>query len=733
MRISPTPPTPQQAKVVAASSRRLRGDSAQAVRERAGEVWLAPARELISGLLDAVWLVDPDNLHIVAANPAAGDLIGIDPDGLCGQDMLSLAATPEDMAFWQEAALGWTDGVESHTWVRRIDDSLVTVHRRVTRMVLPPDKALFMVVMHDRSRERRAEDELADRLAELTATLESTQDGILVTDTCGRIRNFNQRFAALWEVPDNLLAQRDDDAILSWMLRRVVEPAEYMRRLAAIDGVPQMQSNDTITLVGGRVLERVTLPQCSRGQTIGRVYSFRDISERLEANRRIDLLSHTDALTGLPNRRTLLSRIEYALALAQREGVPFALLFLNLDRFKHINDTLGHGMGDRVLMEVAERLLSTLRQIDTVARLGADEYVLLVHAADGPGAEGSARRVLEAMQLPFTLDELNFTVTCSVGISLHPGDGASADELLQAADSAMNEVKDNGRAGYRFHHVRAEAATKLRSRMKLDHAMRQALAAGRFRLHYQPQVALDSGEILGVEALIRWRDPELGDVPPAEFIPVAERSGFIVPIGAWVLRQAVQQAALWHRQGHRLLISINVSALQFQQPDFVDSVAQALTEVGLDPQWLELELTESILIQDAQEALHRLQALSALGVKLAIDDFGTGYSSLAYLKRFPIGRLKIDRSFIQGLPGDECDAGIVLAIVNMARALHLELIAEGIETEAQRQFMRQVGCEQYQGFLYSPAIDVVSFEAMLDRLSAQVAAKQIDDATPPSA
>ena len=297
----------------------------------------------------------------------------------------------------------------------------------------------------------------------------------------------------------------------------------------------------------------------------------------------------------------------------------------------------------------------------------------------------------------------------------------------------MNEVKDNGRAGYRFHHARAEAATKLRSRMKLDHAMRQALAAGRFRLHYQPQVALDSGEILGVEALIRWRDPELGDVPPAEFIPVAERSGFIVPIGAWVLRQAVQQAALWHRQGHRLLISINVSALQFQQPDFVDSVAQALSEVGLEPQWLELELTESILIQDAQEALHRLQALSALGVKLAIDDFGTGYSSLAYLKRFPIGRLKIDRSFIQGLPGDESDAGIVLAIVNMARALHLELIAEGIETEAQRQFMRQVGCEQYQGFLYSPAIDVVSFEAMLDRLTAQVAAKQIDAATPPSA
>ena len=692
-----------------------------------------PPRALIEGLLDAVWLVDPESLRIVAANAACGGLLDVDAASLCGQDMLSLAATPEDMAFWQEAALGWADSVESHSWVRRAGGELVAVLRRVSRVMLSADKALFMVVMHDRSSERRAEDELSDRLAELAATLESTHDGILVTDTNGRIRNFNQRFAALWELPDSLLVQRDDDAILSWMLRRVVEPAEYMRRLAAIDGVPQMQASDTVTLIGGRVLERVTLPQCSRGKTIGRVYSFRDISERLEADRRIETLSHTDALTGLPNRRTLLSRIDYALALAQREGVPFALLFLNLDRFKHINDTLGHGMGDRVLIEVAERLLLTLRQVDTIARLGADEYVLLIHQADAAGAEGSARRVLDAMQRPFTLDDLNFTVTCSVGISLHPGDGGTADEMLQAADAAMNEARESGRAGFRFHQARAEGTSKLRTRMKLDHAMRQALASGRFRLHYQPQVDLKSGEIVGAEALIRWRDPELGDVPPVEFIPVAERSGFIVSIGSWVLRQAVQQAAIWRGQGRRLLMSINVSALQFQQADFVDNVARALAEVGLEPQWLELELTESILIQDAQEALHRLQALSELGVKLAIDDFGTGYSSLAYLKRFPIGRLKIDRSFIQGLPDDESDAGIVRAIANMARALRLELIAEGVETEAQRQFMLQVGCEQYQGFLTSPAIDVVSFETMHDqRRSAAAPLPLAPDATPPA-
>jgi EAL domain-containing protein (putative c-di-GMP-specific phosphodiesterase class I) len=248
---------------------------------------------------------------------------------------------------------------------------------------------------------------------------------------------------------------------------------------------------------------------------------------------------------------------------------------------------------------------------------------------------------------------------------------------------------------------------------------------------YHKEVTELAIDILGAEALIRWRDPELGDVSPTEFIPVAERSGFIIAIGSWVLHQAVQQAAIWRGQGRQLLMSINVSALQFQQADFVDSVARVLAEVGLEPQWLELELTESILVQDAQEALHRLQALAELGVKLAIDDFGTGYSSLAYLKRFPIGRLKIDRSFIQGLPGDESDAGIVRAIVNMARALRLELIAEGVETEAQRQFMMQVGCEQYQGFLASPAVDVVSFEAMLGQHRA-AALLPAPDATPPA-
>ncbi len=494
------------------------------------------------------------------------------------------------------------------------------------------------------------------------------------------------------------------------MQRSVADPAAYAERLAAIQDATMLQTSDVFKLHSGRVLERVTLPQLSRGQPIGRVYSFRDITDRLAAKQRIEQLSHTDALTGLPNRRLLTDRVEFALAMAQRDGTSFAMLFLDLDRFKHINDSLGHQFGDRVLVDVAERIKSCLRQVDTVARLGGDEFVMLGHQVDAAGAEATARRVIEAMARPFVLDGLSFTVTCSIGIALYPNDGNSMDELVRHADKAMYGVKEGGGAGYRFHLPRKDV--DLRTRMRIDHAMRQALAQGLFRLHYQPQVDLASGRVIGAEALLRWHDPDMGEMSPAEFIPVAEESGFIVAIGEWVVVEAVRQAAHWRARGMRLVVAVNVSAMQFHKPDFVDSVSRVLRESDLPPQWLELELTESILIQDAQEALTRLEALARLGVRLSIDDFGTGYSSLAYLKRVPIGQLKIDRSFVDGLPGDESDAAIVRAIIDMGRALHLQVIAEGVETEAQRHFLQRAGCDLYQGFLFAPALDAPSFERL---------------------
>ncbi|MBS0447443.1 MAG: EAL domain-containing protein [Proteobacteria bacterium] len=670
---------------------------------------------LIDALPSPVWLVDAEALRVVAANVAAALLFGMPVRELIGRPALELSASPEDAFYWAEAAEGIAEDIESDTLVRRLSGGqTLPVTRRVTR-VRAGERMVYVVALVDRSEQVRIERDLEASTAELQATLESTADGILVTDLAGRIRNFNQRFAAIWGVPEDLLVRRDDDAVFDWMRRSVIDPNTYMRRLSAIDEATMLQASDVIRLHGGKVVERVTLPHCIRGRPIGRVYSFRDMTEKLEANERIETLSHTDALTGLPNRRQLGMRLDAAIHAAQRDASTFALLFLNLDHFKHVNDTLGHAFGDRVLLDVAERIQACLRQMDTVARLGGDEFVLLLDKADATSAEAVARRVSEELQRPFAQAGMTFTVTSSIGIALFPADGSSSDEVMQHADTAMHAAKSAGRAGIRFHQPGPErSGPTLRSRMQLDHAMRQALAQGRFRLNYQPKVELAGGRVVGVEALLRWRDPERGEISPGEFIPVAEESGFIVALGDWVLSTAVRQAAAWERAGQPLAVSVNVSALQFQQPGFVEHVGDAVRDAGLTPELLELELTESILIQDAAEALARLNLLAELGVRLSIDDFGTGYSSLSYLKRFPIACLKIDRSLVSGLPDDASDAGIVRAIVQMGRALNLEIVAEGVETAAQRAFLEQAGCDLFQGFLFAPALDVVALQSRLD-------------------
>ena len=669
-------------------------------------------RGLLDALQEAVWLVDAHGLTVLQANEAARQLLGLSSEQLVGRRIESLCVTPEDLLFWSEIAGGACEELHTETLMRHADGHTLWVDRRA-RLVQadsahPLGRALWVVSMRDLSAQRRGEEEREALLVDLRSTLESTADGILVTDLAGRLRNFNQRFATLWGIPEDLLQQRDDAAVQAWMRRSVPDGAAYAARLAALLDAPLLQSSDVIQLLDGRVLERVSLPQWSRQRPVGRVFSFRDLSDQLAASQRIEELSHTDMLTGLPNRRALSQRVEYARAIAKREHSGFAMLFVDLDRFKQINDTLGHAFGDRVLREVAQRLRDCLREVDTVAKLSGDEFALLIHEADARGAEQTARRVLEAMGRPFGFDALSFTVTASIGIALFPGDGESLDELTSSAERAMQGVKDSGRAGFRFHQPRKDV--DLMARMRLDHAMRQALLDRRFRLHYQPQLDLASGQVIGAEALIRWRDPLRGEVSPVEFIPVAEESGFIVAIGDWVLHEAVAQAQRWWQQGRRMPVAVNVSALQFQQGQFVDTVREVLKSAGLPPDLLELELTESILLRDADEALRRLQALAELGVCLSIDDFGTGYSSLAYLKRFPIQRLKIDRSFVQGLPADASDAGIVRAVAQMGRALGLQVIAEGVENEAQRDFLREAGCHEYQGYLFSPALDLAAFE-----------------------
>jgi diguanylate cyclase (GGDEF)-like protein/PAS domain S-box-containing protein len=668
---------------------------------------------VLDGLNEAAWLVEGRHFRVLAANDLAATLLGVAREHLIGQRAADLLATLEDATFWEDAAAVGSGGLQSQTVLCRPDGHTVHALRRVTRLAQQTGSgaALYLVALQDQTEQRRVEDEREALLAELRATLESTTDGILVLDMAGRIRAFNRRFARIWGLPEDLLKAGDDRAVFDWLRRSVVDPNAYERRLAALQDAALMSTTDRLVLHSGQVLERVAQPQWSRGRPVGRVYSFRDLSDKIAADQRIETLSYTDSLTGLPNRRHLADRLAHALAMARRDGAPFSLLILDLDRFKQINDSLGHRLGDRVLREVAERLKGCLREVDLVARVGGDQFALLVHHADVLGAEGAARRVLQATARPFTLEGAQFTVTCSIGIALYPQDGNSGDELVRHAETAMQRAKESGRAGYRFH--QPHKAVDLRSRMRLDHAMRQALSNDHFRLHYQPQVDLNSGAITGAEALIRWRDPELGEISPAQFIPVAEDSGYIVSIGDWVLTEAVRQAAEWYARGLRVPVAVNVSALQFRQARFVEGVATALEQAGLPPRMLELELTESILVHDADEALHRLRALADLGVSLAIDDFGTGYSSLSYLKRFPIGKLKIDRSFIDGLPLDDSDAGIVQAIIQMARALGLRVIAEGVETEAQRRFLVEAGCHLFQGFLYAEPLAAGVFEQRL--------------------
>jgi len=665
---------------------------------------------VLEALPDAAWVVDMRTRRVVLVNDAACRLLGAERDALIGMGADGLIAGTEDLAFWSAPDDEVAAGLCSETVVYTTQGRMVPVMRSVR----PMDEGgcgHALVRLTDFSAQRRAEDERETVVAELQATLEATADGILVTDLDGRVRACNRRLAEIWGMSLALFESRDDKALADWMRCSVVDPEAYTRRLKALHETPLLGSTERITMHTGQVIERVTRPLWSRGRPQGRVFSFRDMTESLATDQRIAHVASTDPLTGLPNRRMLAETVATAAGTSRRTGRGFALMVVDLDHFRHVNDTLGHEIGDQVLVDLARRIQGCMRDDDQLARIGGDQFALLVEGADTAAAEAMARRVLALVAQPCNLDGVQFTITCSVGVALCPANGSTLDQLVTHAEEAMRQVKDAGRANYRIYQTRVHA--DFRKQMRLDHAMRQALVSGRFKLHFQPQVHLESGRLVGAEALIRWRDPELGDVSPAQFIPVAEETGFIIAIGDWVLSQAVRQAALWHERGTPVPIAINVSALQFQQGQFVDRVASVLAVSGLPPALLELELTESILVRDAEDALHRLQALSRLGVRLSIDDFGTGYSSLAYLKRFPIDKLKVDRSFVQGLPDDESDVGIVRAILQMARALNMKVVAEGVETETQRQFLLGEGCDMFQGFLFAPALDHLSFERRL--------------------
>jgi len=425
----------------------------------------------------------------------------------------------------------------------------------------------------------------------------------------------------------------------------------------------------------------------------------RDISERQKTAERIEFLAHHDALTGLPNRLMLKDRFEYALAYAERARVRVALLLLDLDNFKTINDSLGHQCGDALLQEVAARMRGCVRDTDTISRYSGDEFlIVLANLPDSDAITSVARKIQARLTPSFDINGYELNTSLSIGIAVYPDDGRDFDTLLKMADAAMYNAKEDGRNTYRFFTERMNKDAL--DQLNLTNALRRGLERKEFLLHYQPQFDLGSGAVVGAEALLRWNSAERGLVLPSRFIPIAESSGLIVPIGDWVLNEACRQAAAWRDAGFSdLVVGVNLSALQIKRGDFEESVAKALSLSGLAPHLLELELTESILIHDTERVLATVTRLKALGIKLSIDDFGTGYSSLSYLRRFQVDKLKIDQSFIRDIKDDPDDAAIVLAIIQMAKSLRLRTIAEGVENEAVLEYLRILKCDEAQGYL----------------------------------
>lgn len=434
----------------------------------------------------------------------------------------------------------------------------------------------------------------------------------------------------------------------------------------------------------------------------------RKAEEQEVAEAHIQRLAHFDALTGLPNRLLLNDRCQHALSAAQRARQSVALMFLDLDHFKNVNDSLGHRVGDEVLIELATRLKAAVREQDTVSRLGGDEFILLLPDTDPAGAARVADKLLQAALMPFQIEEHELTVTPSIGIALYPKDGADLDTLSKCADAAMYRAKEDGRNSYRF--FTAEIQARSDRTLLLHNALRRALARDQLEVHYQPQISMETGRTVGAEALLRWHHPELGDVSPAEFIPIAESSGLILPIGEWVIRTATAQLMAWISAGMTpITMAVNLSSAQFRHADLPRLVTSILEDVGLDPALLELELTESVAMTHPLGAIAVMDDLRQRGVRMAIDDFGTGYSSLSYLKRFQVFKIKIDQSFVRDITEDPDDKAIVGAIISMASSLGMQTIAEGVETEGQLEFLRARGCTEAQGYYFSRPLSAVAF------------------------
>ena len=562
---------------------------------------------------------------------------------------------------------------------------------------------------------KAVEESLFVEKARLAITLNSISDAVIGTNLQGNVDYLNSAAEKMtgWQLDD---AQgKPIDSVMCLVNDKTREPVSNpIFKVLKEDACKLLASGTVLIRRDGSesAIEDSAAPiHDSAGHLKGAVMVFHDMTAAHAMTEKMAHQAQHDALTNLPNRALLNDRITQAIALAERSGCHLALLFLDLDNFKHINDSLGHGVGDQLLQAVALRLSDCVRSSDTVSRLGGDEFVVLL--CENQSAEDAARtaeKILSVLAAPHSIGQQQLHITSSIGISTYPNDATDAEGLIKNADTAMYRAKEEGRNNYQFFHQ--EMNIHAVERQLIEAHLRTAMENSEFILHYQPKVDLQSGRITSAEALICWQHPAWGMILPTRFIPVAEACGLIVPLGRWVLLQACAQAKRWENCGYALeSVAVNVSALEFRRKDFVDSVESALRVTNLNPQNLQLEITESVLMRDAQASAIILQQLKALGVQLAVDDFGTGYSSLSYLSQFPIDVLKIDRSFVQDIHNS--NGVIVSAVIAMGNSLKLQVIAEGIEETTQLEFLRAHHCSEGQGFLFSQPVSAQTFTNLL--------------------